>query len=43
MAMSFAVLGLARPGVTIDDPACVRKTYPDFFTDFDKLREGRRR
>jgi len=41
MAMSFAVLGLARPGVTIADPACTAKTYPDFFTDLDKLRESK--
>jgi len=34
IAMSFAVLGLARPGVTIEDPACVAKTYPTFWDDF---------
>ncbi|MEM9251642.1 MAG: 3-phosphoshikimate 1-carboxyvinyltransferase [Planctomycetota bacterium] len=38
IAMAFGVLGLARPGVTIDDPACVAKTYPQFFNDLDKLR-----
>jgi 3-phosphoshikimate 1-carboxyvinyltransferase len=31
MAMAFAVLGLARPGVQIEDPACVAKTYPTFW------------
>ncbi|HEU5075630.1 MAG TPA: 3-phosphoshikimate 1-carboxyvinyltransferase [Polyangiaceae bacterium] len=31
MAMSFAILGLARPGVSIGDPACVAKTYPGFW------------
>jgi len=31
MAMSFAILGLARPGVRIEDPACVAKTYPGFW------------
>lgn len=31
MAMSFAVLGLARPGVQIEEPACVAKTYPGFW------------
>lgn len=31
MAMSFAVLGCALPGVTILDPGCVAKTFPDFF------------
>jgi len=37
IAMSFAVLGLARPGVTIADPACSAKTYPDFWTDLARL------
>jgi 3-phosphoshikimate 1-carboxyvinyltransferase len=31
MAMSFAILGLAKPGVSIEDPACVAKTYPGFW------------
>lgn len=31
MAMSFAVLGTAVPGITILDPGCVAKTFPDFF------------
>lgn len=34
LAMCFAVLGLAIPGVRIKNPACVRKTFPNFF---DKL------
>jgi len=33
IAMSFAILGAAAGGVTIEDPACVSKTYPDFFAD----------
>ncbi|MDA3963215.1 MAG: 3-phosphoshikimate 1-carboxyvinyltransferase [Planctomycetota bacterium] len=33
MAMSFAILGLCTPGVTIADPACVAKTYPRFWAD----------
>lgn len=33
MAMSFAILGAARAGVSIEDPACVAKTYPDFWRD----------
>ncbi len=37
MAMSLAVVGLAAPGVVINDPGCVAKTYPDFFTDLNKL------
>jgi 3-phosphoshikimate 1-carboxyvinyltransferase len=33
MAMSFAVLGAAHSGVSIEDPACVAKTYPEFWRD----------
>ena len=33
IAMSFAILGAAAGGVTIQDPACVSKTYPSFFRD----------
>ncbi len=37
MAMAFAVLGLCAPGVQIENPACVAKTYPDFWNDLGKL------
>lgn len=37
MAMSFAVAGLRTDGLTICDPDCVAKTFPDFFTAWDKL------
>jgi len=33
IAMSFAVLGAAAGGVSIEDPACVAKTYPGFWAD----------
>jgi 3-phosphoshikimate 1-carboxyvinyltransferase len=33
MAMSFAVLAMARGGVAIENPACVAKTYPTFWDD----------
>jgi 3-phosphoshikimate 1-carboxyvinyltransferase len=33
MAMSFAVLGMARGHVSIEDPGCVAKTYPGFWED----------
>ncbi|MEO6599543.1 MAG: 3-phosphoshikimate 1-carboxyvinyltransferase [Polyangiaceae bacterium] len=33
MAMSFAVLGAAAGGVSIEDPACTAKTYPTFWHD----------
>jgi 3-phosphoshikimate 1-carboxyvinyltransferase len=35
MAMSFALAGLAVPGIAIRDPGCVAKTWPDFFTALD--------
>jgi 3-phosphoshikimate 1-carboxyvinyltransferase len=35
MAMSFALAGLVVPGVSIRDPACVAKTWPDFFDALD--------
>ncbi|WP_306212717.1 3-phosphoshikimate 1-carboxyvinyltransferase [Actinoplanes sp. RD1] len=38
MAMSLALLGLRAPGIEIKDPGCVAKTYPDFFTDLERLR-----
>ncbi len=34
MAMCFAMLGLRVPGIVIQDPECVKKTFPTFF---DKL------
>jgi len=38
MAMSLALLSLRTPGVGINHPECVNKTYPDFFKDFARLR-----
>ena len=42
IAMSFAILGAAvggaaAGGVTIEDPACVSKTYPRFFQDLGAI------
>lgn len=31
MAMCFATLGLKVPGLRIQNPACVKKTFPNFF------------
>ncbi len=31
MAMCFAILGLRVPGIKIKNPACVKKTFPNFF------------
>lgn len=38
MAMSFALLGLRHPGIEIDNPDCVAKTFPRFFEVLDQLR-----
>lgn len=37
IAMSFAVLGAARGGLAIADPACVAKSYPGFWDDLGRL------
>jgi 3-phosphoshikimate 1-carboxyvinyltransferase len=37
MAMSFALAGLRTPNVVIKNPACTAKTYPNFFTDLERL------
>jgi 3-phosphoshikimate 1-carboxyvinyltransferase len=38
MAMSFTLIGLRVPGVTIENPACVSKTFPNFFEVLETLR-----
>ncbi len=37
MAMSLALIGLRRPNVLINDPSCVRKTYPGYWQDLGRL------
>ena len=37
MAMAFAVTGLVVRGIRIQDPACVTKTFPDFFGRLGEL------
>jgi 3-phosphoshikimate 1-carboxyvinyltransferase len=37
IAMSMALVGLRVPGVTILDPGCVAKTYPDYWRDLSTL------
>lgn len=37
IAMAFALAGLRLPGVAIADPACVAKTFPDYFTVLSSL------
>jgi 3-phosphoshikimate 1-carboxyvinyltransferase len=38
MAMSFALMGLRSPGISIADPGCVAKTFPQFFEVFESMR-----
>jgi 3-phosphoshikimate 1-carboxyvinyltransferase len=38
MAMAFALIGLRAPGVQIENPGCVSKTFPDYFEVLESLR-----
>ncbi|MDP1715879.1 MAG: 3-phosphoshikimate 1-carboxyvinyltransferase [Anaerolineales bacterium] len=38
MAMSFSLIGLRFNGVTIENPSCVSKTFPDYFEVLETLR-----
>lgn len=40
MAMSLALVGLKQPGVTILNPACTAKTYPNYWSDLERLVRG---
>lgn len=37
IVMSFAVTGIRVPGISFDDPGCVRKTFPGFHEEFGAL------
>ncbi|MGH3664256.1 MAG: 3-phosphoshikimate 1-carboxyvinyltransferase [Micromonosporaceae bacterium] len=39
IAMSFSVAGLMLPGLTLDDPGCVKKTFPEFHEALSALRQ----
>ena len=39
MAMSLSLIGLKIPGIVINDPACVNKTFPTYFNVLDSLRK----
>jgi 3-phosphoshikimate 1-carboxyvinyltransferase len=39
MAMCFSLVSLAGIPIAIEDPDCVRKTYPDFFAEYAKVVE----
>ncbi len=38
MAMAFALVGLKVPGIEIENPGCVAKTFPDYFEVLEQLR-----
>lgn len=40
MAMCFGMLGLRVPGLILRNPACVRKTFPNFFAKLATLGAG---
>ena len=40
IAMSMAVLGTKRSGISIVDPTCVSKSYPNFWIDLREVYEG---
>jgi 3-phosphoshikimate 1-carboxyvinyltransferase len=40
MAMAFSLVGLRIPGVTIENPDCVSKTFPNFFEVIETLHQS---
>ena len=42
VAMSFALVGLRVPGIRINDPSCVGKTFPTYFDVWDQIRKSTR-
>jgi 3-phosphoshikimate 1-carboxyvinyltransferase len=38
MAMAFSLIGLRAPGIRIENPGCVSKTFPDYFKVLETLR-----
>jgi 3-phosphoshikimate 1-carboxyvinyltransferase len=37
LAMAFALIGLRVPGVSIENPDCVRKSFPGFWNEFERM------
>jgi 5-enolpyruvylshikimate-3-phosphate synthase len=37
MAMAFALVACAPFGIIINDPGCVRKTYPSYFSVLERI------
>jgi len=42
VAMAFALCGLCSDGISIEDPDCVNKSYPTFWTDLERVRRQHR-
>ncbi len=40
IAMAFAILGQCVPDISLENPLCVRKTFPDFFSELNRLLFG---
>jgi 3-phosphoshikimate 1-carboxyvinyltransferase len=38
VAMSFALLGLVHPGIEIENPKCVGKSFPTFWDEYDRFK-----
>jgi 3-phosphoshikimate 1-carboxyvinyltransferase len=39
VAVSFALVGLVSPGISINNPECVTKTFPTYFDVLDSIRK----
>ncbi|MCC6397522.1 MAG: 3-phosphoshikimate 1-carboxyvinyltransferase [Bacteroidetes bacterium] len=37
LAMTFALIGLRVPGIVVEQPECVRKSYPTFWDELSRL------
>jgi 3-phosphoshikimate 1-carboxyvinyltransferase len=37
IAMAAGILSMRLPGLLVEDPGCVSKSYPDFFRDLERL------
>lgn len=40
MAMAFSLIGLRAPGIEIENPGCVSKTFPNYFDVLDGMVNG---
>ena len=34
----FSILGLLQPGISIEDPKCVTKSFPAYWDEFERFR-----